>query len=432
MKKEKTVRTYQRRTKSGKMVTVREHKASYDAAEEARKAAAKKAGAGTEFVKKKTAPPKTELPFTPEEFKEWYHWDMEVDAKNESALKVEKALKSKMGTRAYKKYLQEMTDSYTARGHNKAHKALMSEYFSEKSDTPAKVKSKASDKSTMKPSAKTSSTTSTTGAGADWSKATVDKIGREYGGGYTIVGTPNDSLWSSTNFRTKSQALDFIKRKQKESSAKEKESSSAKTEKASKTPIFPVRATGSAASRAVKALKENGAEQNRVDGNTYYTHGRDIYRYSKGTFVKLSATERAKVSKAIARKTTDDTATFEHTRKGSQKEFEKQGFSLGRYSNGGVDTYKMVHPDGRVANLRADGTYKVSKRASKSQGKSSAKTKESRTKSKNGGSKKPLSSYQKHAINTLLNQSGWTMSKAEKYVRTLSDKEVQRLAHKDM
>lgn len=132
MKKEKTVRTYQRRTKSGKMVTVREHKSSYDAAEEARKAAAKKAGAGTEFVKKKTAPPETELPFTPEEFKEWYHWDMEDDPKNKSAIKVEKALKDKMGTRAYKKYLQEMTDSYTARGHNKAQKALMSKYFSEK------------------------------------------------------------------------------------------------------------------------------------------------------------------------------------------------------------------------------------------------------------------------------------------------------------
>ena len=79
--------------------------------------------------------------------------------------------------------------------------------------------SKTSKKRFKNTSDKPSSTTSTTGAGADWSKATVDKIGGEYGGGYTIVGTPNDGLWSSTNFRTKSQALDFIKRKQKESSA---------------------------------------------------------------------------------------------------------------------------------------------------------------------------------------------------------------------
>ena len=43
MKKEKIVRTYQRRTKSGKMVTVRQHTASYDAAEKAKGAAKRKA-----------------------------------------------------------------------------------------------------------------------------------------------------------------------------------------------------------------------------------------------------------------------------------------------------------------------------------------------------------------------------------------------------
>lgn len=57
MKKEKQVRTYQRRTKSGKMVTVRAHTAKYDAAEKA-KEAAKKKGAGGEFerVKAKKIP----------------------------------------------------------------------------------------------------------------------------------------------------------------------------------------------------------------------------------------------------------------------------------------------------------------------------------------------------------------------------------------
>lgn len=48
MKKEKKVRTYQRRTKSGKMITVRAHTASYEAAEKA-KEAAKKKGAGDEL-----------------------------------------------------------------------------------------------------------------------------------------------------------------------------------------------------------------------------------------------------------------------------------------------------------------------------------------------------------------------------------------------
>lgn len=52
MKKEKKVRTYQRRTKSGKTITVRAHTASYEAAEKA-KEAAKKKGAGDEIVERK-------------------------------------------------------------------------------------------------------------------------------------------------------------------------------------------------------------------------------------------------------------------------------------------------------------------------------------------------------------------------------------------
>lgn len=51
MKKEKKVRTYQRRTKSGKTITVRAHTASYEAAEKA-KEAAKKKGAGDELSSK--------------------------------------------------------------------------------------------------------------------------------------------------------------------------------------------------------------------------------------------------------------------------------------------------------------------------------------------------------------------------------------------
>lgn len=128
MKKEKTVRTYQRRTKSGKMVTVREHKASYDAAEEARKAAAKKAGAGSELSKKKAVKEESPLGFSEADYKEWYHWDMENDADNEAALRVEKALTKKMGKKAYNKYLEDMSNSYSARGHKKAHQALLDEH----------------------------------------------------------------------------------------------------------------------------------------------------------------------------------------------------------------------------------------------------------------------------------------------------------------
>ena len=124
MKKEKTVKTYQRRTKSGKMVTVHEHKAAYDAAEEARKAASKKAGAGSELASKKKAKEAGELPFTADEYKAWYHWDVDNDPKNPTALKVKKALIAKLSPRGYKKYFDEMTDSWSARGHLKAFKGV--------------------------------------------------------------------------------------------------------------------------------------------------------------------------------------------------------------------------------------------------------------------------------------------------------------------
>ena len=53
MKKEKTIRTHQRRLKNGKVVTVREHKVTYDAAEDIAKDALKKAkGAGSERLLK--------------------------------------------------------------------------------------------------------------------------------------------------------------------------------------------------------------------------------------------------------------------------------------------------------------------------------------------------------------------------------------------
>lgn len=52
MKKEKQVKSYQRRTKSGKAVTVRAHTAKYEAADKA-KEAAKKKGAGGELEAKK-------------------------------------------------------------------------------------------------------------------------------------------------------------------------------------------------------------------------------------------------------------------------------------------------------------------------------------------------------------------------------------------
>lgn len=189
MKKEKTIRSYKRKTKGGKVVTVKQHTAKYDAAEEMKKALAKK-GAGEELASKKltasemkqvkdiveenseldeqyvaafypelsprmvkavmaeyrkksatpkakaantagkTPKPKAEkssapdLGFTADEYKAWYHWDTENDPKNKAAMKVKKALLGAMGPRAYKKYEEDMTNSYSSKGHSKAYGTL--------------------------------------------------------------------------------------------------------------------------------------------------------------------------------------------------------------------------------------------------------------------------------------------------------------------
>ena len=153
MKKEKTVKQYTRKSKTGKNVTVKQHTAKYDSAEDIAKEALKRkndAGAELESRKKKVkvakpvdAPESMEdkYGFSPDDFKSWYHWDVDADPKNKQAKKVEKALKSQMGTKAYNKYFYEMSDNYSARGHNKAFKGL-SEKFSagenKKSVTPSK------------------------------------------------------------------------------------------------------------------------------------------------------------------------------------------------------------------------------------------------------------------------------------------------------
>ena len=146
MQKEKSVKSYTRRTKSGKTVVVHAYKAKYDAAEEMRKALAKKEGAGKELANRKKQVeqpiPDNKLGFSAEEFKAWYHWDMVDDPKNKAALKVEKALKKSMGVKAYNKFLDDMTDGYSARGHNKAFKGLESSLGTSKSKPTSKTASK--------------------------------------------------------------------------------------------------------------------------------------------------------------------------------------------------------------------------------------------------------------------------------------------------
>lgn len=149
MKKEKTIRTYQRRTKSGKMVTVRQHTASYDAAEKAMEVAKRK-GAGEELEAKKgkklKETPIVEQPKNEElsssDFKEWYHfneWDTPKKSWPEAVRKVDAHLRKTLGKKAYDEYCSKIDEGYSKRGHLKSYKD-----FSASSNSSA-AKSKSAD-----------------------------------------------------------------------------------------------------------------------------------------------------------------------------------------------------------------------------------------------------------------------------------------------
>lgn len=186
MKKEKTIRTYQRKTKSGKITTVKSHTAKYDAAAEVAKKAARKKGAGGELQAKitkmpdpkleleqyldelkksrsgassdtakttkpapkkklkkpvgggitglepretKKAPAKKQKKSAPKssglsstEFKAWYH-----DPKSKEGKAAAKKLKEQVGAEKYKELNKKANDSYSSRGHISLFKSIGSD-----------------------------------------------------------------------------------------------------------------------------------------------------------------------------------------------------------------------------------------------------------------------------------------------------------------
>lgn len=186
MKKEKTIKTYQRKTKSGKITTVKSHAAKYDAAAEVAKKAARKKGAGGELktrltkmpdpklelqnyldelkksrsgassdttktkkpapkkkLKKpvgggitglepkesKKAPAKKQEKTAPKssglsstEFKAWYH-----DPKSKEGKAAAKKLKEQVGAEKYKELNKKANDSYSSRGHISLFKSIGSD-----------------------------------------------------------------------------------------------------------------------------------------------------------------------------------------------------------------------------------------------------------------------------------------------------------------
>lgn len=184
MKKEKTIRTYQRKTKSGKITTVKSHTAKYDAAAEVAKKAARKKGAGGELqakitkmpdpklelqqyldelkksrsgassdtakttkpapkkklkkpvgggitglepretkkapAKKQTKPAPKSSGLSSTEFKAWYH-----DPKSKEGRAAAKKLKEQVGAEKYKELNKKANDSYSSRGHISLFKSIV-------------------------------------------------------------------------------------------------------------------------------------------------------------------------------------------------------------------------------------------------------------------------------------------------------------------
>lgn len=107
MKAEKKVRTYTRRTKSGKTVTVKAHTAKYDAAD--KKRISKKEGAGEEIEGLKDKKKATDFEVGFDDFKEWYN---ETGSKGDK--RVAKALHKQLGSSGYQKFRNFVDDNYDA------------------------------------------------------------------------------------------------------------------------------------------------------------------------------------------------------------------------------------------------------------------------------------------------------------------------------
>lgn len=110
MKKEKQVRSYKRRTKSGKTVTVKAHTAKYEAADEKAKEVSKKPGAGKELEERKKKPVQLETPFGKEEEKKVLD---EVTKEDEKTQKKQLS-RLKNGVASKEKKLSELKGIYSS------------------------------------------------------------------------------------------------------------------------------------------------------------------------------------------------------------------------------------------------------------------------------------------------------------------------------
>lgn len=120
MKKEKVIKAHTRRLKSGKVITVKTHKAKYDAAD----LAAQKDGAGKELLEKKEKNSAVlNEEFSDKDFKEWYKfndWDLPRKEWPEVVRKVDDSIKASMSKSQYNKFCAKIDESWSPRGHSNA------------------------------------------------------------------------------------------------------------------------------------------------------------------------------------------------------------------------------------------------------------------------------------------------------------------------
>ena len=112
MKKERVIRTHQRHTKSGKVTTVRQHTAKYDATDKLK--TTKKKGFGGELKNRETLGDIYEdYDFTEEDFKEWYE-----GTNSDADKKVANVLRKILGRKAYNELNDLAAGNYRKGGAN--------------------------------------------------------------------------------------------------------------------------------------------------------------------------------------------------------------------------------------------------------------------------------------------------------------------------
>ena len=131
MKKEKQIKSYTRRTKSGKTVTVRAHSAKYDAADDLVKGLLKKKGSDKELeravdargvdtlINEMADSGRLAVPVSKKEFRVWYHEPNSIAGKAAG-----KKLRSVLGSEEYKKLDETASSGYSTKGHFKLYGTL--------------------------------------------------------------------------------------------------------------------------------------------------------------------------------------------------------------------------------------------------------------------------------------------------------------------